>query len=174
MRISDAIVPELDHEAGNTRKTLERIPADKFTWKPHTKSMSMGQLAIHVATIPEWVGAILGGDGMDFASPEVAGYKPPDLKTTKELLDRFDKTTADARAAITAADDEHLMKPWTLRAGPQVFFTLPRIAVIRSMVMSHTIHHRAQLGVYLRLNEIPVPSVYGPSADETGMGATAG
>ncbi len=174
MRISDAILPELEHETGNTRKTLERVPTDKFTWKAHPKSFSMGQLAIHLATIPEWVGAILAGDEMDFANPEVAAYKPPDLKTTQEVLERFDKATADARAAIAAADDEQLMKPWTLRAGPQVFFTLPRIAVIRSMVMSHTIHHRAQMGVYLRLNDIAVPSIYGPSADENIMTASAG
>ncbi len=174
MKISDAILPEFDHEAGNTRKTLERAPGEKFAWKPHAKSMSMGQLAIHLATIPEWVGMIVGGSELDFATPEMANYKPPDLKSTQEVLDRFDKATAGAHAVLAAASDEELMKPWTLRAGPQIFFTMPRIAVIRGMVMNHTVHHRAQLGVFLRLNDIPVPSIYGPSADENIMEATAG
>ncbi len=169
MRISDAILPEFDHEAGNTRKTLERVPADKFTWKPHAKSFSMGQLAIHLATLADWTKAIINAEEFDLASPEGQNFKMPDLKTPKELVETFDKATAEARAAIAGAENDHLMKNWSLRSGPQIIFTMPRVACIRAFVMSHAIHHRAQLGVYLRLNDIPVPAIYGPSADESGM-----
>jgi uncharacterized damage-inducible protein DinB len=162
MAISDAMLPEFDHEMANTRKTLERIPEDKFGWKPHAKSATLGGLATHLATITQWTEAIIGQDSFDVADA------PPNqpLKSRGEVLAAFDKSAATARKAIAGANDGDLMKPWSLKMGDKAIFTLPRAAVLRSFIFSHTIHHRAQLGVYLRLNDVPVPSIYGPSADE--------
>ncbi len=162
MAICDAMLPEFDHEMANTRKTLERIPEDKFGWKPHVKSATLGGLATHLATITQWTEAIIGQDSFDVADA------PPNqpLKSRDEVLAAFDKSTATARKAIAGAKDGDLMKPWSLKMGGNAIFTLPRAAVLRSFIFSHTIHHRAQLGVYLRLNDVPVPSIYGPSADE--------
>jgi uncharacterized damage-inducible protein DinB len=167
MGLSEALLPEFDHEMGNTRKTLERVPEDKFGWKPHEKSFSMGHLATHLATLPSWAAITIEKDAIDIA-PE--GEPPPKAEPAKsraELLEKFDHNVAAARAALAGASDEVFMKPWTLLSGGKTIFTLPRIAAIRSFVMSHNIHHRAQLGVYLRLNDVPVPSIYGPSADES-------
>jgi uncharacterized damage-inducible protein DinB len=165
MPLNQALLPEFDHEMSNTRKSLERIPDDKIGWKPHNKSMTMGGLATHLATITHWTDAIVAMDSFD-----VSNAPPqPELKSRKEILDTFDKNTAAARKAIAGAGDESLMKPWSLQSKGNNIFTMPRIAVLRSFIMNHTIHHRAQLGVYLRLNDIPVPSIYGPSADEGNM-----
>ena len=162
MPLNQALLPEFDHEMANTRKSLERVPDNKLGWKPHQKSMTMGGLATHLATLNHWADAILGQDSFDVkTAPPTA-----ELKSKAELLGTFDKNTASARKAIAAASDEQLMKPWSLKAGDHAMFTLPRIAVLRSFIMSHGIHHRAQLGVYLRMNDVPVPSIYGPSADE--------
>jgi uncharacterized damage-inducible protein DinB len=169
MAISSAMLPEFDHEMGNTRKTLERVPEDKFDWKPHPKSFSMGALATHLATIPSWVVNAIGMDALDIAP---VGEPPPQnpLATSRQnLLERFDDAVAKARAALAGATDEHLMKEWTLLAGGNKVLSMPRVAVLRGFVMNHSIHHRAQLGLYLRLNDIPVPSIYGPSADEGGF-----
>ena len=166
MAISEALLPEFDHEMANTRKTLERVPVDKFGWKPHQKSFAMGALATHLATLPSWAAITIQRDSIDIA-PE--GEKPianEPVKSLEELAARFDNNVAAARAAIAGASDEELLKPWTLISGGKTIFTLPRIAALRSFVMNHNVHHRAQLGVYLRLNDIPVPSIYGPSADE--------
>jgi uncharacterized damage-inducible protein DinB len=165
MPLNQALLPEFDHEMSNTRKSLERVPDDKLGWKPHNKSMTMGGLASHLATITHWADAIIGQDSFD-----VSNAPPqPELKSRKEMLDTFDQNTASARKAIAGASDETLMKPWSLLSKGSAIFTLPRIGVLRSFIMNHTIHHRAQLGVYLRLNDIPVPSIYGPSADEGNM-----
>lgn len=162
MPLNQALLPEFDHEMGNTRKSLERIPEGKFDWKPHAKSASIGQLATHLATINHWTEAIIGQDSFD-----VATVTPPaPFNSRQEVLNAFDQGTAVARKALAGATDEQLMRPWSLVNAGQTIFTLPRIAVVRSFIFSHTIHHRAQLGVYLRLNDIPVPSIYGPSADE--------
>lgn len=162
MALNQALLPEFDLEMANTRKSLERIPDDKFDWKPHQKSMTLGGLATHLATINHWAEAILGQDAFDVAN------SPPSqtFKSRQEILDAFDKNTAAARKNIAAATDEQLMKPWSLKKGGQSIFTQPRMGVLRGFIMNHTIHHRAQLGVYLRLNDVSVPSIYGPSADE--------
>lgn len=164
MRLNESLLPEYDQEAANTRKVLERVPEGKFDWKPHAKSFSMGALATHLATIAGWGSTILDQDSFDVASPEARPLDP--ATTRKELLGLFDASAAKFRAALAAADDANLLAPWTLVKGSENIFTMPRIAVIRSFIMSHSIHHRAQLGVYLRLNDVPVPGVYGPSADE--------
>lgn len=163
--LSNAILPEFDHEMANTRKSLERIPEDKFSFKPHTKSMTLGALSTHLATINQWAEAIIGVDTFDVSTAP----PPTELKSRTEVLAAFDKNTATARKAISDSTDAHLMKPWTLMSGSHTVLTLPRVAVLRSFIMNHCIHHRAQLGVYLRLNDVPVPSIYGPSADEGKM-----
>ncbi|MBZ5592566.1 MAG: DinB family protein [Acidobacteriia bacterium] len=166
MAISQALLPEFDHEMSNTRKTLERIPENDFRWKPHPKSMPLGRLAGHVAEMPGWAVPTIAQDSLDLAPP---GSPPPQgtvAQSRQHVLSLFDKNVADARAAIAGASDEQLMKPWSLLVGGRTIFTMSKIAVLRSMIMNHTIHHRAQLGVYLRLNNIPVPALYGPSADE--------
>lgn len=163
MGMIDGLLAEFDQEMANTRKTLERVPEDKFGWKPHEKSGTMIWLAGHVANIPSWPKFTMDRDLLDLD----AGMQPPPApKTTKELLAFFDQNVASGRAAIAAATEPQMFQPWTLKAGGKAMFTLPRIAVLRGMVMNHLIHHRAQLTVYLRLNDIPVPALYGPSADE--------
>lgn len=169
MGLSEALLPEFDHEMANTRKTLERVPEDKFAWKPHEKSMTLARLATHLAEIPGWTTFAIEKDALDIAPPGAPPYQPPKPSARQEILDMFDKNVAAARAALAGAKDDHLVKPWTLLAGGKTIFTLPRIAVLRSVVMSHSIHHRAQLGVYLRLNNVPLPALYGPSADEGTM-----
>ena len=165
MPLNQALLPEFDHEMANTRKSLERVPDGKFDWKPHPKSMTLGGLATHLSTINHWAEAIVGQDSFDVSSAP----PQPAFKSTKEVLDAFDKNAATARNAIAGSSDDKLMKPWSLLKGGQAIFTLPRVAVLRSFILNHTIHHRAQLGVYLRLNDVPVPSIYGPSADEGNM-----
>lgn len=166
MGLSQSLLPEFDHEMANTRKTLERVPHEKFDWKPHEKSMAMGGLATHLGNIPTWVNYTIGQDALDLA-PEGQPLPQTELaKSEAELLSTFDENVAKARAAIDGASDEELFKPWTLLSNGSQILMLPKIAVLRSFVMNHLIHHRAQLGVYLRLNDIPVPSIYGPSADE--------
>ena len=165
MGLSEALLPEFDHEMANTRKTLERIPEDKLGWKPHEKSGTLSWLATHLANLPSWSVLTLDQDSFDLPSPESRRQTPP-ANSRKEVLETFDKNVAAARAAIARASDAHLLKPWTLRSAGKTVLTLPKIAVLRSFVMSHSIHHRAQLGVYLRLNNVPVPAIYGPSADE--------
>jgi uncharacterized damage-inducible protein DinB len=166
MSIAQSLLPEFDQEMANTRKMLERIPEDKLEWKPDPKSMSLGRLAGHVAEMPGWGLMAIKEDSLDVAP---VGQPRPEALTAKsrqQVLAEFDKNIAAARAAIAGATDEYLMKPWTLKAAGNVVFTLPRIGVIRSMVMNHVIHHRAQLTVYFRLTGVPVPGLYGPSADE--------
>ena len=169
MSISEALLPEFDQEMANTRRTLERIPEDKFDWKPHEKSMPLGDLAVHLATMVGWTAETLKQDSLDIAPVGGPAYEQPKASSRGEIVEMFDKGVATARAAIEGASDEELAKPWTLLSGGKEILTMPKIAVIRSFVMSHSIHHRAQLGVYLRLNDIPVPAIYGPSADEGDM-----
>jgi uncharacterized damage-inducible protein DinB len=169
MTISEALLPEFDQEMANTRKTLERVPDDKLDWKPHPKSFSMGSLATHIVVMTGWTVDTMEKDAFDISPPGAPPYKEEVVKSQKELLERFDKGVKAARASIAGASDEHFMKNWSLLAGGKALFTMPRLVCIRSFVMNHTIHHRAQLGVYLRLNDIPVPAIYGPSADEGNM-----
>jgi len=165
MPLSQALLPEFDNEMANTRKTLERVPEEKFAWKPHEKSFPMGSLAAHLANLPSWASLTLGSDSFDLA-PDGKQLKTPELHTRQAVLDEFDKNIAAARSAIESAGDGELFKPWKLLSNGQTVMTLPKMAVLRNFVMNHMIHHRAQLGVYLRLNDIAVPSIYGPSADE--------
>ena len=166
MGLSESLLPEFDHEMANTRKTLERVPDDKSDWKPHEKSMAMGGLATHLGNIPTWANHTIDQDSLDLA-PAGKPLPPVELaKSQADLLATFDANVAKARAAIAGASDQELFKPWTLLSNGSEILTLPTVAALRSFVMNHLIHHRAQLGVYLRLNDIPVPSIYGPSADE--------
>ena len=170
MSIAQGLLAEFDMEMASTRRTLERLPEDKLDWTPDPKSMSMGRLAAHVAEMPGWAALALGTDELDFA----AGAYTPVVATSREhVLEILDGNVKAARAAIAGASDADFMKPWTLRQGEQIFFTMPKIAVLRGMVMNHTIHHRGQLTVYYRLNGVPVPALYGPSADEPGFTAAA-
>jgi len=162
MSISQGLLAEFDQEMAGVRKTLERVPEGKTDWTPHPKSMTMGRLAGHVAELPLWASETLKQDEMEIGGE----FKPFISSSPKELLAKFDEASAQARAAIAGASDADLMKPWTLKVRGQTAFTLPKIAVLRSFVMNHIIHHRGQLTVYLRLNDVPVPALYGPSADE--------
>jgi len=169
MSLSQSLLPEFDQEMANTRKTLERVPDEKFSWKPHDKSGSMGWLAGHLANIPGWAVETIKKDSFDM-SPGGKPFQPPPVpKSRKELLELFDKNVAAARAALAGASDADLGKPWSFLNNGTVLFSMPRIACLRTWVMNHNVHHRAQLGVYLRLNNIAVPAIYGPSADEAGM-----
>lgn len=166
MSISSMLLPEFDQEMATTRKVLERIPADKFTWKPHETSLELGKLATHVATLNDWMSKTLELDAFDLAPLDGEPYRLPEITTPEEVLERFDQFAAAARSALAAASDEHLLAPWSLQQGGQTIFTMPRLVSIRSFILNHLIHHRGQLSVYLRMNAIPVPSIYGPSADE--------
>lgn len=161
MTISEILLPEFDQEMTNTRAILECVPEDKFAWKPHEKSMTMGRLASHVAEMPQWAVFTINQDTLEL-TPDT---KPFSAATKHELMDAFSDNISAARAAIAGATDEKLAKAWTLIYGGKTVLSMPRAAILRTMVMSHIIHHRAQLGVYLRLNDIPIPGMYGPSAD---------
>jgi uncharacterized damage-inducible protein DinB len=167
MLIRDALLPEFDQEMATTRRLLERIPDDKFGFKPHPKSMDMATLATHLAEMTGWTVDCIEQDFFD-----LAGVDPSQRKiaaTRAELLEQFDKAVANGRAALAKAEDGPLLQPWSLKKGETVLLTMPKVAVLRTWVFNHCVHHRGQLSVYLRLNDIPVPSIYGPSADETGM-----
>ena len=165
-RLAGAFLAELDNEAKVTRSVLERVPAEKFDWKPHEKSMTMGRLAVHVAEMFGWTKETLKSDVLDFSTMDMTPFEP---RTTDELLTFFDDQIANAKAILAETSDETFMTDWTMRNGETVYFTMPKVAVMRTFVMNHIIHHRGQLSVYLRLNDIPVPSIYGPSADEGQM-----
>jgi uncharacterized damage-inducible protein DinB len=165
MAMTDALIPEFDQEMANTRKILERCPEGKNNWKPHPKSFDFGHLASHVVNMVGWGTDILKADFFDIPKD----YKEDPFQTNAELLKKFDQNVASMRGALTQASDQEMMKPWTLRSGETVYFTMPRAVVLRSFVFNHMIHHRAQLTVYLRLNDIAVPGVYGPSADDGPM-----
>ncbi len=152
-----------------TRRCLERVPEDRLDYKPDPKSMSLGRLAGHVAEMPGWGSVTVNTDELNFGSGD---FKPLEMTSREKILVAFDKIVTDSRAALAGASDEHLMGPWSLKNGDMTLMTMPRIAVIRTFVMNHTIHHRGQLSVYLRSTGALVPSIYGPSADE-GMAASA-
>lgn len=166
MSYAETILPEFDQEMANTRKVLERIPDDKLEWKVHPKLNTIGWNATHLAEIPGWVISALTLTELDIAPVGQEPYRTPKLNSTKEILELFDKNVAEARKAIQAASDADVKENWSLLAGGNVIFTIPRSEVIRIWVLNHTIHHRAHLCVYLRLNDIPVPGMYGPSGDE--------
>ncbi len=163
MPVNQSFIAELEEEAKSTRKVLERVPVEKSDWKPHEKSMPLGRLATHVAELPGWITSVLSTDEMDFAKIE---YKPKIAKTTAELLEIFEDNYSKGLKSLKDAKDEDFFKNWTLRNGEQIYFTLPKIAVIRSVGYNHLYHHRGQLTVFLRLNDVPLPGIYGPTADE--------
>jgi uncharacterized damage-inducible protein DinB len=167
MTLSEVLLLEFDHEMAGTRKTLERVPDDKFGWKPHAKSMPMGRLAGHVALNPSWGAMIINNESLDLAPPGAPPYRPSFPDSRAAALELFDKGVAELKAALIAASDQQLMQTWSLLYGGNALYTGTRMAALRGIILNHTIHHRAQLGVYLRLNDIPVPGMYGPSADET-------
>lgn len=160
MRIAEAMLPEFDLEMASTRRVLERVPSDKGSWKPHPKSFAFGHLAQLVATMPGWITRTLRDTKIDLAASP--GYS---LQKTESLLEQFDELVRGAREALASVPDAELEVPWSLVRGERVLFTSPRGPVVRQHI-NHLIHHRAQLTVYLRLNDVPVPSVYGPTADE--------
>ena len=161
MTIAESLLPEFDREMSTTRRLLERVPEDTFAWKPHEKSMSMGDLATHVSNLPSWGSVTLTASEFDLATSHVS-----QAASRAELLARFDRNVADTRGALVGRADPELMTQWTLKRGDQKLFSMPKIAVWRTFMMNHVIHHRGQLSVYLRLNNVAVPAIYGPSADE--------
>lgn len=166
MAIKESILPEFDHEMATTRKLLERIPEGRAAWKPHAKSMSLGHLGVHVSQLPLWGAITMRQTELDMSPPGGPAYKTPEFESTAALLSTFDEHVRQAREAIAAASDPDFMVPWTLKNAGQTVFTMPRVACLRTFVVNHLIHHRGQLSVYLRLSDVPVPSIYGPSADE--------
>ena len=165
MAITDSLLPEFDHEMGTTRRLLERVPEAEFTWKPHGKSMSLGELSDHLTGLVAWTNDVLSATSFDLDNAgESLKAKIPASRDA--LLAGFDGAVSGARRALTATSDPELMVPWTLKSGTHEIFTLPRITAIRSFVLNHLIHHRGQLSVYLRLKDVPLPPIYGPTADE--------
>jgi uncharacterized damage-inducible protein DinB len=163
MAIADAMVSEFEHEAATTRRVLARVPDEKFDWVPHEKSFSMGALASHVVNLLGWAEPTFELD--EFEIP--ADYKPWNASSKQQLLEQFDANVAEVKEKLAGYPDDKMMQPWTLKGEGRVYFSMPRVAVVRSFILNHLVHHRGQLSVYLRLNDIPVPSIYGPSADES-------
>lgn len=166
MAIKESILPEFDHEMATTRKLLERVPEQDAAWQPHAKSMTLGRLAIHLATLPAWGTMTMAQTEFDMNPLGGQPFQNPPFETTAGALAAFDENVARTRAAIAAASDQDFMVPWSLKNGGQTIFSMPRVAVLRSFVVNHVIHHRGQLSVYLRLRDVPIPSIYGPTADE--------
>ena len=162
--IKEGLLAEFDHEVATTRRLLERLPdePERLAWKPHPKSMSLGGLATHLSNLPVWGGSILSASFFDL------GTLPPNVQektSRREILAAFDENSRQTRAAMDRTDAEYLDR-WTLKRGDQEMFSMPKIAAFRTFLMYHLVHHRGQLSVYLRLNDIPVPAIYGPTADE--------
>ena len=162
MKMTEVFLKELEKEAVTTRKMLALVPGDKYDWKPHEKSMGLKQLAVHVAELPGWVAMTLTTDGLDFAANP---YTPEPVSNPQELLTYFETNLKSGAEALEKAKEEDLLPNWTMRNGDEIYDVSPKKDVIR-MSISQTIHHRAQLGVYLRLLNIPIPGSYGPSADD--------
>ena len=161
-RMTDPILAELDQEAATTRRVLERVPGDKLGWKPHQKSMSLGQLALHVATTPGQGAAILSQDELEL--PELGNR--PAAATAAELIPALDQSLVQAKGFLGALDEGKALSTWKLMKSGKVLMAVPRIGMVRSLMLNHWYHHRGQLSVYLRILNVPVPSIYGPSADE--------
>lgn len=162
MAMSDIWLGEFDHEMAGTRKVLERVPEARFDWAPHAKSMTAGALATHIAGIPSWVAPTLQRTELD-----LTGYKEQVAQSTEQILAAFERNVEGARAALRACPDDAWGASWSLTGNGHTYFTLPRAAVMRTFVMNHIVHHRAQMTVYLRQLDVPVPALYGPSADES-------
>jgi uncharacterized damage-inducible protein DinB len=165
MSFAGILLPEFDHEMASTRALLERVPEADADWRPHPKSYSLGDLAAHIARIPQWGRYVFEQPELDFGAPANAALARARFTTTAELMDRFDSNVREARTALAAAPDESMRTKWALRNGETTIFSLPRAAVFRGFILSHMIHHRGQLSVYLRLRDVALPSIYGPTAD---------
>lgn len=165
MSIAESILPEFDHETATTRTLLERVPEHKADWKPHAKSMSLGQLAMHIATIPAWSPVTLRQNDFDTNPPGGQKYIPPVFESTAQMLRTYDEGVGAARAMLAATSDAEFMMLWTLKNGGKSVFSMPRAGVFRSFILNHAVHHRGQLTVYLRLCDVPLPNIYGPTAD---------
>jgi uncharacterized damage-inducible protein DinB len=161
MKLGESLLMEFDQEAQTTKRVLERIPDDKLTWKPHPKSFSLGQLALHIASGPGQIAAAVVPDSF-----EAPNFSQPEAKSRQEVLETFSKSIASARSTLKGMDDARLMSEWTLTRNGKALMAMPRIGFLRSILMNHIYHHRGQLSVYLRILDVPVPSIYGPSADE--------
>jgi uncharacterized damage-inducible protein DinB len=170
MPMIDAIRGEFANESATTRRLLERVPEASLGWKPHERSMTLGRLATHVSEMPRWGGRVLHSDELDLASLP-PGSRAADATTVRELLELFDVTAEAFLAAARDVPDERMRDPWRLRRGEHVVFELPRAAALRGFVLNHVIHHRGQLSVYLRLLDVPLPPIYGPTADSQMPGA---
>ena len=166
MSIGESFIAEIEYEAKSTRAVLARVPDDKLGWAPHPKSMTLGTLAHHIATTPGLAAMISGGDSLDVATVEM----PPVPATGAAIVAELEECLKQARAALAGLDDAAMFKPWSFQNSGQTLFTLPKVAVLRSVFLNHWYHHRGQMSVYLRLLDIPVPSIYGPSADENPFG----
>ena len=165
MPIADSILPEFDHETATTRSLLERVPETKAAWKPHAKSMSLGQLTSHIAHIPRWASATLERTEFDLNPPGGSDLKTPEFDSLAKVIQRYDANVSAAREVLRRTADGDFMVQWTLKNAGRSMFSMPRASVFRSFVMNHAIHHRGQLSVYLRLLDVPLPSIYGPTAD---------
>ena len=168
MSIAESLLPEYDHELATTRRILERVPESEFDWKPHPKSMTLGQLAGHIASLPFWCSATLDAAFYDLAASQDKDARLESPPSREALLKEFDAKVAKARASLARATDAEMTAPWSLKHGAHEIFTMPRLSAVRSFVLNHLIHHRGQLSVYLRLKDVPLPPIYGPTADEQG------
>jgi len=168
MSIAQTLLPEFDHEMANTRRLLEVVPAADAAWRPHPKSYSLGDLTAHIATLPLWGRIALQQPELDLGSPANASIARVRFTTVAELLEQFDRNVREARAALASTSDAAMGLTWSLKNAGTPIFTLPRAVVMRGFVLSHMIHHRGQLSVYLRLRDVPLPSLYGPTADSRG------
>ena len=165
MNFAESLLPEIDHEMASTRTMLEVVPADAAAWRPHPKSYTLGDLAAHIARLPMWGRYTLQQDELDLGLPENASLARAGFTTTPELVQRFDQNVRETREVLARTPDAAMGKTWTLKNQGNVIFSMPRAAVLRGFVLSHLIHHRGQLSVYLRLRDVPLPSLYGPTAD---------
>ncbi len=166
MTLGKGLLPEFDMEMAGTRKVLERVPADKFDWKIHDKSQSIGGVATHLANLPTWATMTLQSSSLDVMPKDGEPFTMPQFESPAAMLEAFDQNVQQARSLLDSVSDEEILQPWTLLKTGETIFTMPRLAVIRTWVINHIIHHRGHLCVYLRVNDIPVPALYGPSADE--------
>jgi uncharacterized damage-inducible protein DinB len=166
MRIVDSFLGELDREAATTRKVLDRLPGAKLAWKPHAKSMSLGQLALHIAQVPGVIAGFVSSSSHALTGP----ITQAEATSTSEIMSKFDESLAKAKEVLNGLDDATLMSTWSLTAGGKTLMSMPRIGVVRAIMLNHWYHHRGQLSVYLRLLDVPLPSIYGPSADENPFG----
>jgi uncharacterized damage-inducible protein DinB len=161
--LRETLLPELDHETAVTRRLLERVPDDAFEWRPHERSMSLGRLATHVAELVRWGNVILDKDSYDYVEKTGPGRTEP---SRSHVLELFDRHVADVRRNLAARTDAELFGPWAMRSGGRVVMSMPKIAALRRFLLNHLVHHRGQLSVYLRMRDVPLPPIYGPSADE--------